>query len=560
VKRRLLITCAIVILLAGAYVGIRTFAQSPSPANADAFLFASEVEKIRQASSESTLGVWRERLLQRARNEAASDFPLEEKGNLAVAPIVARLALAVVLTGDESLRQAAVRDMRRLLALDSWTSSRHRGMCDLHAADTAVAVALAYCLLRPELSKAERTLVISGLSRLATKPYLNDVRKKRWNVTNSFNWNGVINGGMLAVALLLEPEGNPRIEPAARQLLQRYLNHFADDGGWDEAADYLWYGLHNPSFAAYLADKRGRSLAFPNEVLEAPSWQEKFTSPSGRTPPFGDATWRAKPSSAAGYLALASGDPAAMRAFATRGPSTDPIDLLYLGDLDEINPPPAPPPPKRYISPIGWAVACKGDAWLAIRGGLTSANHSHLDLGSFVLEAGGKVLLTDPGVPHPYPYSEGYFDPVKRWQHPAVRSSSHSTIVIGANQQTLTARFDVHLEDDALVGEMTQGYGDALKRWRRTWRLQSNTLMVEDVVELSFPQLVTWSFVAPEPWNDTVHTRRWQSAGFNLQIADGPTPASVRRAEPVLGRAYPLEISLPLAESFHLEWRFRWAD
>lgn len=515
--------------------------------------------RIPQTDDKSTLGTWRDRLLARARKEAAAPLSLKSGDNLAVAPMVSRMAFAAALTGENALRQAAFAQMRQLLALPSWASSRHQGMCDLHVADTAVAMALAYHLLRDEMTPQERKRVLKELNRLAIDPYLSDARRRRVSLVNVNNWNGVTNGGLLAVALLLEPEGNRRVEPLARRFLAAYLNHFADDGGWDEAADYLWYGLRNPALAAYLAEKRGRPLEFPEKIFRAPSWQEKFTSPAGRTPAFGDATWNAKPSSAAGYLALASHDPAALRAFERRGESTDPVDLLYLASLGELKPEPTPPSPPRYVSPIGWAVARSGDAWLVVRGGVTRSNHSHLDLGSFVLEVGGDILLTDPGVPHPYPYAEGYFDAVKRWQHPAIRSSSHSTVLIGGVQQTLTASFDIHLEGDALVGEMTQGYTQALKLWRRTWRLGPDSLLIRDHLELTGALPVSWIFVAPQAWDETLRTREWRSGSLVLQLEEAPTPQSVQRTPPVLDRAYPVEITLPASEAFDVKWKFRWS-
>ena len=521
-------------------------------------IFAGEITALRAAES-GELAQHRDAFLARARSDAATDFTAGKHSPSALAQAAARLGLAYALTDDVQFAAKADECIAALNACKEWRKPQHTAdMCDLTTASCAASAALALHFIRGTLSAEDCAAAASGLEARAVRLYLSDCAARRWNVTNSYNWNGVVNGGMLACALLLPgAPWSPDVEQNARTLLPLYLAHFAADGGWDEGANYLWYGLDNAAFAAFIAGSSGRPLDVPQEVLKSAEWCELFVSPAGNMPPFGDADFAAHSSSAAGWLALASGSDAARRAFARHAKSSSPAALLYHAALGEIAAPPAPEPPAGYVSPIGWAVAREGGAWLAVRGGRTAVNHSHLDVGSFVLEVGGEIVLTDPGRPLPYPYGEGYFG-AKRWQHPAVKTSSHSSLTIGGQQQTLLAEMALSIDGSGrITGAMEGGYGDAVRRWERTWELTDCALAIRDRVELTASAGVTFHFISPEEW-EAAADGVWKSGAVTLRLESGEAPFSSRTRPPVLGRAYPLDIGFEPAQRHEAAWVFEW--
>ena len=525
-----------------------------SSAPADENIFAGEVATLRAAKS-GELFQHREAFLGRARKDAEKHFAGGKDSPSALAHAAARLGLAYALTDDASFAEKALDCIAALNASKEWRKPQHTtDMCDLTTASCAAGAALALHFVREVLDAEEYSAALSGLEARAVKLYLADCAAHRWNVTNSYNWNGVVNGGMLACALLLPgAPWSPDVELNARRLLPLYLGHFAGDGGWDEGANYLWYGLDNAAFAIFLADRRGRPLEVPPGVFKSAEWCGLFVSPAGNMPPFGDADFAAHSSSAAGWLALASGSEAARRAFARHAESSSPATLLYHAALGEMAAPPPPKPPARYASPTGWGVAREGGAWLAVRGGKTSVNHSHLDLGSFVLEAGGEIVLTDPGRPLPYPYEEGYFG-ARRWQHPAVKTASHSSLTVGDRQQTLLAEMALSVDGAGrITGVMEGGYGDAVRRWERTWELAPRSLTIRDRVELAQDSAATFHFVSPNEWQ-AASDGVWESGVVTLRLESGAAPVASRTRAPILERAYPLGIEFAPARIHQAEW------
>ena len=107
---------------------------------------------------------------------------------------------------------------------------------------------------------------------------------------------------------------------------------------------------------------------------------------------------------------------------------------------------------------------------------------------------------------------------------------------------------------------MTQGYGDELRIWRRTWTLRADSLTVVDHIELTASLPVTCTFVAPQAWEPGTDGREWKSGRLILKLPPGQALRAMKRTSAVLERAYPLEIALPAADIFELSWDFSWVQ
>ena len=78
-----------------------------------------------------------------------------------------------------------------------------------------------------------------------------------------------------------------------------------------------------------------------------------------------------------------------------------------------------------------------GAVYVGFRGGDNKANHSHLDLGNFVLDALGERWALDLG---PDNYNlPGYFGK-QRWTYYRLRTESHNTLTLDGANQVVSAR------------------------------------------------------------------------------------------------------------------------
>src|SRR6185437_13853424 len=99
--------------------------------------------------------------------------------------------------------------------------------------------------------------------------------------------------------------------------------------------------------------------------------------------------------------------------------------------------------------------------FVGFKGGSNAANHAHLDLGSFVLDALGQRWAVDLG---PDDYNlPGYFGN-KRWTYYRLTTAGHNTLTIDGENQAPSARAPLlaywSSPDRALaVADLTAAYG-----------------------------------------------------------------------------------------------------
>jgi hypothetical protein len=156
--------------------------------------------------------------------------------------------------------------------------------------------------------------------------------------------------------------------------------------------------------------------------------------------------------------------------------------------------PPTGLPPSRLFHSVHLAVlrsdwsadACQ----LVLKGGSNAWSHCHLDLNSFVLNAGTDRLAVDPG---PWPYTDHYWTSVE----PPVSTAWHNTLTVDGGDQRQPPRFRLSysleeggeawcrlggFHDDGntatVWGDATAAYGDTLERFVRRVQYQRPGLFV----------------------------------------------------------------------------------
>ena len=149
------------------------------------------------------------------------------------------------------------------------------------------------------------------------------------------------------------------------------------------------------------------------------------------------------------------------------------------------------------------AVACFRSAWddrdafyVGFKGGDNSANHAHLDLGTFVLDAFGQRWAMDLGSDD-YNLPD-YFGKL-RWMYYRTRTEGHNTLLIDDANQDVSAKapivaFSSMPQRAFAVADLSEGYKSSCTRVRRGIELLNrNAVVVEDEVEANKPVKVQWN-------------------------------------------------------------------
>lgn len=141
------------------------------------------------------------------------------------------------------------------------------------------------------------------------------------------------------------------------------------------------------------------------------------------------------------------------------------------------------------------------DAWfVGFKGGDNKANHSHLDLGTFVLETAGKRWAVELG-------SDNYNLPgylgKQRWTYYRLRTEGQNTLVINGENQDADAAapivaFESTPERAFAVADLTAAYAKSAKRVHRGVALiDERQVLVQDEIETERPLDVEWIMHTP---------------------------------------------------------------
>lgn len=417
---------------------------------------------------------------------------------------VATLALLWRIDGDAKARDRAKAEMAAIADLPDW-DPRHF----LDTAELIMAMAVGYDWLYDELTPEERARFAGAIAEKGLAAGLKAYDHGDFWVTARHNWGLVCNGGLIVGALAVG-DTHPAIAQAAldeaRRGYLRAAERFGPDGGWDEGPGYWRYGVNYAVFGvAALESALGTDLGlFGPGLQKAADFGLHVAGPTGKAFNFADASdhgldrdpamfWLArrlkKPVWAAGEWPRAAAKP-------------DPFHLLWAGDVTMKK---WPATDARFR---GAEIVTFRSAWdqpralyLGAKGGDNAANHSHLDLGSFVLDAAGVRWALDLG-PDNYGlpgYFLGYVDG-KRYGYYRLGTSGHNTLTIDGKNQATTAVAPIvaYSSKPAEAGatiDLTAAYPGAVTRAARRFVVKDRkAVLIEDGLDLLRPADVVWHF------------------------------------------------------------------
>jgi hypothetical protein len=409
------------------------------------------------------------------------------------------LAYAHHTTGDSAYVDRAWAELESAGNFKDWNPSHF-----LDTGEMTAAFAIGYDWLYGEWSDEQRAFLQDAIIKHGLTPGLKSYRGEErygWFVRSVHNWNQVCNGGLALGALAIadtHPEIAAEIVHGGLLSLPRAMREFAPDGGWAEGPGYWNYAtaynvLHLAALEAALGTDFG-FCDFPgfDRTGEFPVF---ISSPTTRT--FNYADGRDSPIRAWQLFWLADRfsqpDYAAFEVTAAR---PMPLDVLWgvkAGLPHEMSTLPL----DRHFDGVG-AVTMRS-AWndpdalfVGLKGGSNAVNHSQLELGSFVFDAGGVRWAMDTGRDD---YNMPAYFGNKRWTYYRLRAEGQNTIVFApgggpeqdpkASAKVIETRFG---ESEAWAGvDLTKAYASALRGGSASRRVGlvggRSRLVIEDRIE-----------------------------------------------------------------------------
>jgi hypothetical protein len=469
--------------------------------------FAALTER---ASVDPTLRAWHTKLRERARrilDAPPSKYEIPDGLRLLatsrrVVQRVQTLGLLYRLEGDRRYAERAWQELDAAAHFQDW-NPRHF----LDTAEMTHAFALGYDWLYDAWSDAQRAALRRAMVEMGLRPALKIESENRWWAVSRHNWNQVCNGGIGMGALALgdvEPELCGEFLHAALKSIQLAMAEYGPDGAWGEGPGYWHYATtYNVVFLAALEVALGTDFGLSKieGFSEAGSFPIYASGPAGLSFSYADAHAGVIRAPVMFWLARRFNRPD-YGAHQRRVAEGDPLDLLWY-DARLAQPPAAPPPLDRYYR--NSEAATMRSAWddpnalfIGFKAGDNKVNHSHLDVGGFVLDALGTRWAVDLGADD---YNLPAYFGNRRWTYYRLRAESHNTLVLnpgaGPDQDpraaTRISRFASQPGRAFAIADLTPAYAAHAQTVTRGMALLARRhVLVQDEVNAEQPADAWW--------------------------------------------------------------------
>ena len=389
------------------------------------------------------------------------------------------------------------------------------------------------------------------------------------------NWNQVCNTGLVYGALaLLDSDSKEAAAVIERAMSSVPLSMkvYAPDGNYPEGYNYWGYGTSfNVMLIAALESALGSDggLSAVEGFMSSARFMQYMAGTTGLAFNFSDARETTQSFPAMFWYASKLGDPSLLwneKIFLTREDTHFtaeeerflPIILIYGSrfDMKEVTPPVSKIWTGHGKVPValirtGWD---KGEGfYVGIKGGTASANHAHMDAGSFVFEAQGVRWAQDLGMQEYYSLEKegvrlwnGDQDG-QRWDVFRYNNFVHNTLTVNGEKHQVKGAVPIlaTYTKDARLGaslDMTSLFGSNLKKaTREVVLVKERYLQVTDQVQAAGqPASVRWTMVtSATPKLLDSHTIELTKEGKKLHvIIDSPSAAAFSVVDNVPSHSY----------------------
>jgi hypothetical protein len=434
------------------------------------------------------------------------------------------LAMVYRLSGDAKYLNRAVTELRAAAAFPDWNPSHF-----LDVAEMTHAFAIGYDWLFQNLTPDDRALFRRALAEKGLDEAIKIYKRHNWWTVAVHNWNQVCNGGITLGALAVADEDPERAEYIVKQSIesiQLAMASYAPEGGWAEGPGYWQYATsYNVYYLAGLKSALGTDFGLSSlpGFAQAGHFRVYFQGPAG-TFNYADAHASAGNAPEMFWLASRFSQPVfawdELRHLKSAGPSQV-VDLLwYEPKLNVETPTAAHWPLGRMFRGVNvgflrsdWE--SRDAFWIAVKGGDNKANHSHLDLGSFVLDARGVRWALDLGSDD---YNlPGYFGR-ERFTYYRLRTESHNTVLIDGQNQDVQAKAPMTMNNGMVTVDLSAAYPGRVTKFIRTVQLSNRgQAIIRDEIEGPQPVDVLWGMVTDARTTIDRATARLEKGSAALQ-------------------------------------------
>ncbi|MBN2091077.1 heparinase II/III family protein [candidate division KSB1 bacterium] len=435
---------------------------------------------------------------------------------------VFNLGMLYQLTGETRYALRVKQDLLATARFPDWGPNHF-----LNIGEICALMGIGYDWIYPELTADERTIIIEAIKKFGLNEGLKayaGTHVESWWTTAMNNWNQVCNGGLVLAALAIAETDTAiaaQIVTHAVNSIPNAMKGYEPDGAWYEGPTYWAYGTtYNALFINAARTALGNTIQW--DSITGYDWLGKSGNfhiqtigPSNYYFNFGDSKdifyfspvlfWMSQeyhqpvyawyerwicdtdlPRMQAGELML---DDTLDRFFGLLVVWYNPqgqslgyhdlsLDAHFRGDA------------ANGAMRSGWD---KDALYVAFKGGYNQANHGHLDIGSFVIDAHQIRWAMDLGGDD-YDALPGYFDMKgQRWQYYRCSNKGHNTLVIDNLNQNYNARVPIKefysTPDSACaVIDLSQAYKNQVSQIIRTFKMLNRKIIkIEDNIQFKYP-------------------------------------------------------------------------
>lgn len=409
------------------------------------------------------------------------------------------LGVAWLLTRDQRFVDRVAAELRQVCSFESWNPSHF-----LDVAEMAMAVALAHDWCHDALNEADRRLARGALVDKALKPGVDQFRRRAFWTRATHNWALVCAGGLVAAAISIaehESDLAASIIESAVATARPALASYGPDGGWDEGPSYWDYATQ---YAVFLIAALENGLGHDFGLADTPGFAESgmfrmhMEGPTGKLFNFADGGETVRPTPALMWLARRFDRPL-YAGIAGREASASGTGVLWFHPRRQAPETIGAPLRARFrhveAASLRSAWGNRAALFLAIKAGDNAANHAHLDIGSFVLDAGGERFAIDlGGDDYALP---GYFSADRRFGYYRLGTAGQNSLLIdGANQPVRAqARLAGWIDTDAfacVVADLKAAYPIARSALRGAAVVDRRIAILADDVDLPAGHRLRW--------------------------------------------------------------------
>ena len=319
------------------------------------------------------------------------------------------LSYAYRMTKNEKYFLRAEQELLAAAAFTDWNPSVF-----LDVSEMTMALSIGYDWLYDKLSPSSRMLIKEAILKKGIEPSLDSANN--WWLKSKGNWNQVCNAGMTygAIATYEEhPVLSQQIINRAIQTVALPMHEYAPDGNYPEGYMYWEYGTSfNVMLIAALQTAFGSDFGLADKpgFMQTPVFLRNLSGTSGKPFNYADCISSTQFNPAVFWFAAHSKNPNLLWVEKQSLLKNDSVlNRLLPGtmiwgsgiDLKKI----AAPINKVWIGGGVNPVALLRTSWtkpdaiyVGFKGGSPSNNHGHMDVGSFVMDAGGERWAMDFGM------------------------------------------------------------------------------------------------------------------------------------------------------------------